>query len=306
MKVLIVTSGDERCGIAEYGKYLIQYLPDVVKTSTATHTMGWEAVCNCAVGDAADIVVFNYEPGLFHWLTPAQVMHLRNIGKKTVLILHTSHEGDNRSDLTRAFDRVVVHEQTSEGFVHIPMGIPIIDVLEDQAFPYTYLGSVGFPFPWKGFEKVAHAANILNFGCHIIAPESHHVNAIEFKNRIKLINPQFRVDTEWFEDYYVVETLADNRVNVFAYEGGNYGISAAVRLGLASKRPLVLSRCRQFRDLFQYDDEIEFIDSTEPVAIVAGVERVLQSGKRPKRVLEDMNWKVVGEKYVNVFEELMK
>src|SRR2546428_357792 len=111
LKVGLLTSWNERCGIAEYAKNLVfntsreNTYSDVEQVVLNINTFNSE---NTLLFRPEDIIHINYEPGLFGWLTTSCINHLKAMGKKTVLTLHTSHDGDNRSEFTNAFDRVVV------------------------------------------------------------------------------------------------------------------------------------------------------------------------------------------------------
>jgi hypothetical protein len=317
MKIALFTSGDERCGIAEYGKNLqnsIQQLKPDIEWLNYYHN---NPDISSPVGrfKETDIVVINYEPGLFTWLTASTIRGWKSYGKKMVLILHTSHEGDNRTEFTNTFDRVIVHEKTQDGFTYIPMGITDIDFEESNKsgnicdfirIDTIRIGTAGFPFNWKGFHPLAIACQRFGFQFRCIMPESRHVDIEPMRKVILEANPSAEIITDWLPEREVIQKLHDCHVNVFAYEGGNLGISGAVRLGIAAKRPLVISKCRQFRDLIEdYSDEVIILEEYSVEGIIAAIGKAIGSKRIPDRIIRDMNWKVVGEKYVQVFKELV-
>lgn len=297
MRVALVTTWNERCGIAEYAKNLVQHVTGVDFKIVARPGSISEINAQCA---DCDIVHINYEPGLFGFVSPTDVGSLRGQGKYTVLTLHTSHAGDNRTPFTVMFDKVVVPEKTTEGFVCIPHGMPDAPELSSHV-DADLIGTCGFPFPWKGFHQVAMAAELLHKRALVIAPESGHANTEAMRQVVMQSNPSAIYVTGWATEAQIAFSLSTCAVTVFAYQGGNYGISGAVRMGLAAGRPIVLTRNRQFSDLYDYEDEIEFIDSPSPEAVAEGVQRVLTNGKRPKKVLADMSWSRCAELYRKVY-----
>lgn len=300
INVALVTSWNERCGIAEYASNLIENCIGVKfivipRSTSMTEAFNLLSTCN--------VFVLNYEPGILgHWNKDI----INSIRIPKVLILHTSHDGDNRTDFTSAFNRVVVHEQTSDGFTYIPMGIPkcskrVPDVYYDVA-------TVGFPFPWKGFTQVVDACKLLNLYCLVIAPESRHADASQMKAHLLSLSNKVTVATEWLNQEQIIQLLSGAKVTAFPFHGGNYGISASCRLGLATGNPIVLSRCRQFRDLFQYEDEIEFVDqppTSENVAIAIQNQLYFKTSKKLYKVLDDFSWVRSGLMYKRLFAELI-
>lgn len=301
MRVALITTWNERCGIAEYAKSLVRAMRHVNDSITfKIFERSWHDLTPSALQDC-DVVHLNYEPGLFQFVVNVgTVESWKLFGKKTVLTLHTSHEGNNRSLFTNVFHRVVVHEKTTDGFIHIPMGITPLH--EDAYVPLEkeLVGTAGFPFPWKGFYEVADATNRLGLRCLVIAPESRHWNTYDVQQDIKRRNPRYEYRTEWMEESEVKAQLARCVVNVFAYGGGNSGISGAVRLGLGSRRPIVISHCRQFRDLFDYPNEVTVIGSSLVEAIQEAISN--QYTRYPKRILEDMNWIECARRYEQVYK----
>ena len=296
--VALATTWDERCGIAEYAKNLFLYCPAYFKV---IYTLNEGAISDLARG--TDILCFNYEPGLFPWLNEQTIRHFDC--HKKVLILHTSHEGYNRNIFTGSFDQVVVHERTLDSFAHIPMGIPEYRPRHLPEDHFGRIGTFGFPFPWKNFPAVVSAVKSLGLMSTVIAPESSHWDANHVKQYLMDLDPNVQVITQYLEQTRVIDILGRCEVNVFAYSGANAGISGAVRQGLASARPLVLTRCRMFRDLFDYEDEITFVDDERPDTIAKGIETALANPQKvPNRVLTDMSWEVCGQKYLELFKSL--
>lgn len=255
----------------------------------------------------ADILHVNYEPGLFRWLGAEHIAAAKAMGKRTVMTLHTSAEGNNRHGLSAVFDRVVVHEQTTEGYTHIPEGVPVykFSAVDGEDKGANVIGTVGFPFSWKGFHQVAIASSLLGMGCVVIAPESPHADTYAMEAVCRAAQPSIQYIKDWLSDGATIEVLHDCAVNVFAYAGGNYGISGAVRLGLAAGRPIVCTRNRQFRDLYAYENEVTFINSQDPNEIARGVQEALAKGVVPNQILKDMSWEVVGKQYQELYKSMM-
>lgn len=298
-KVLLITSSDQHCGIAEYGWNLVRNMPDIEWTVVG-HRYTNELELHAT---NFDVIHLNYQPGLFPELP---WWFLYKTGRK-VITLHNSHEGINKSELTDKFDSVVVHEKTLDmiadsNFHHVPMGISKPAPVAVSHLPNNCIGSAGFPFPYKGFQNIASAATILGLGCGLIMADSPHWNRDEVDHMCRINCPGVHIISEWLSESNVIASLQCCMVNVFAYSGEVAGISAAVRMGLASGQPIVLTRCRQFRDLFDYEDEIEFIESPDPLHIADGIRRVLANGKRPKRVLQDMSWARAAEMYREIYK----
>jgi len=301
MRICLLTSSDERCGVAVYGQHLMVALPEV-KWTVIGHRE-WLGV----LLDEFDLVVVNYEPGLFPALMPRRAFVK---GQKTILIMHTSHAGDNHNWLTHQFNRVVVHEPTTEGFDFIPMATPapltndeLVETADMRRIGFSFkLGTVGFPFPWKGFDEVADAAKMMGGHALVIAPKSEHKGADWLGNAERLRAKGAFVATKWMDERYVLKMLNCCDCIVFAYHGCNPGISGAVRLGLACGRPVVVTKCRMFRDLEAYADEIGVAESPSAQDIYNAVEKmVTEEWKLPKRVLAETNWEVVGRKYLELF-----
>ena len=303
MRIALITSWNEQCGIAEYARNLIQNTPDAdyeIINRFQTYQNQKTKIDQC------DLFVLNYEPGILgHWTKEI----VSQISTPKILILHTSNANNNLNEFTDSFDKVVVHEDAWETrhtykFVYIPMGIPDFRFASIVRY-YKEIGTFGIPFPKKGFHQVCQAAQILGKTACVTAPATRHFDTEIMKRVCLEANPFCNYQTNWMPQEDVITILSFHEVNVFAYNGNDLGISAAVRLGLAAQRPIVLTRDRQFRDLFAYEDEITFVDSNDPQVLAEGISQAIAKGIVPKRVVEDMSWKKVGEKYLTLYKSLI-
>lgn len=294
--VALVTTWEAQCGVATYSANLVANCPNVifriVKDFQAPE----------AVYAPADIVHLNWQTTLFSNFPWQTLMALRGYGKKLVITYNDTGR-DIQFWITGMFDKVVVHEPTN-GFVHIPHGIPEVKLDPYRAI-FNRLGIAGFPFNWKGFHPAAKVAAALKMDYMAIMPRSPHADTAPMEQAIRNEVPHANVITDWLPEESVIKLLASNVVNTFPYRGDNAGISGAVRMGLAAQRPIVLTRDRQFNDLFAYEDEIYFVhDSLEATVQQALDDYWRGRAKIPSRVLADMGWSKAGEKYKQVYESL--
>ena len=300
MKVGLITTWQERCGIAEYGENLVRSMPQVTFDILNRDRWNSDAV---RMSDC-EIIHVNYEPGLMNWITLMELNQWKSqCNKRIVFTWHTSAERGNRNPMHPLIDRVVMHEVTDDGYVHIPHGIEEHPKYTDT-LNRDVIGTAGFPFPWKGFPEVAAAAKLLGMKVLVIAPASRHYDTEAIRACVMQANPDAQYRTDWLTTQEVIRELQACAVNVFAYHGAQFGISGAARMGISAQRPLVLTRNRQFRDLYPYEDEIAFAASPDPALLADAIQVVLESGRIPTRVMEDMAWSKVGQMYYELYKGL--
>lgn len=306
MKVALISTHNERCGIAEYAGNLVEFAnidPPGVEFKLIDAHQGWDACCVASRG--CDIAHINYEPGIFPWLGMPQALHLRNENLKTVVTLHTSMDSGNKSIWTDCFDKIVVHEHCTDlavakNFVHISQGIR--PVKKPTNIRNGYIASVGFPFSWKRFPAVAALAKKVGKRCLLIMPESSHVDVEAVKVQCLAVNPECEFITDWLTQDEILKILSQCDATVFPYDTQNYGMSGAVRLGIGAMRPVVVSQCRQFKDLEQYNgDGIYFATGDLDVAL----EEALTKGRAPYSCLKAQSWLVTAGMYVDLYKGLL-
>lgn len=323
IKVGLVTTNwnGHRCGVAEYSRMLIVGLGKVAPDITVTPIFGpyeFDNLFPRVMAGHFDIISFSYDSGFLGIFAPGIATRFREAGAKIVLTLNEHHPRNNRAlfPFTSEFDKVVVHQLTGEGFEEILIGIPALD-----ASPWTpentTIGTCGFPLPQKRVELVAEAAAILVnetpriTGCTMVCPESQHVDTHMMGRRVKSFFPATNYVTAWLPQEEVMRIMATNLVNVFPMADGKSGISSSIRMGIATGGYTVLSRSwmhADLRDDDRYSGEIEWIDGDPTTntgrSIADAVLRVIENGKRPKKILEDMSWAGMATRYAEMYREL--
>jgi hypothetical protein len=314
VKVSIVTNKHATCGVAEYSRQLALQLakfyggaqPELIEFPQ------WPS--------GGDVLVLNWHPSRFT-LTVSLIQQMRATGRKVILIYQNSFEdGRNLLDpwgtqihgLRGVVDALVSHEPIEGWDVDfIPHGILEVPLL--SPFPYKDLtfGSAGFPLPHKRIDLVVDAC--LRYGArpNFIFPAHDY---LKFDADINKWQAQLGVTipTAWRPAEEVVRALSRNHLNIFWFQSVHpkdlCGQSGGVRLGLAARRPVILSRHRKFRTLFEFEDEIYFAETEKDLQkIVEDVVFRIKQGSRvraPDRVVKEQGWSRAAEKYQAVIERV--
>lgn len=304
MKIALATSWPDKCGVAEYSQNLVKSLPDVeFKIITDLSSSGI-----AAGSKGCDLIHLSYEPSIFN----IDIAGVKSWKKPVVMTYFPSNEYSNLKGITHACDKVVLLEQTTDNnpkFVYIPMAIPDNEVAE-YIPEENMVGTIGFPFHWRGFPYIAHCASQLGMKYLAIAPTHPWLlkNECEAQQaEIKRVYPQTELHTNWLPTAEVFKKLRRCSVIVFSYRSDNpSGVASTVRYGIATGRPIVLGRYKMHRDLVQYEDELNFVSANADWPEVMEAIKLAKLGaKKPNRILKEMSWSKAGKMYKDLYEELI-
>lgn len=122
-----------------------------------------------------------------------------------------------------------------------------------KAFPtQPVLGTVGFNFPWKNFDRLAELTAAEGWAIVIL---SNNATAAD-EERWRAMNPHALIIRKYLPEQEVLGYLGACDATAFPYECSNTGTSGAIRLGIAALKPVIaFGHCRQFRDLVQLDPD---------------------------------------------------
>ena len=332
LTVLLVSTWDTACGIAEHAALLKQHVEAADRgivldpypagldpSEVFEYLYAKEAV------HEADVVHLNYHAALHSRWTPKEIQRLQ----EDTPVLVTYHDtGVPNSEQCRAVcaaaDYFVVHEPYDDLPAHgeyLRQGIPdpeepvIFDLLAAQMRRegrwwrgQPVVGTVGFPFPWKNYDLLVEAAALAAWGVLLLAPNA----TPEQVGRWMALHPACAVETSFRPRREVVSALSGCDATAFLYTCANTGTSGAIRQGIAARKPVLAFSdrvCRQFRDLGTDplgQRAVTWLEDGRPEA-VADQLSALPSGRLDfdvVRLAEQDSWCRVGTRYAEIFRML--
>lgn len=284
MRVLAVSSWQTPCGIADYAEAVQTYAQAADSGLTilpSAAALDPAVGMPYALGETQregpfDLVWLNHHDALHARWTPDHVQVLKARGIPTVVTYHDTRSGapgapngDKLWEFARQAAAVIVHEPVSDVPAAIcwRQGIPAPAqrpaVYDDhgcwwdgkgwghqgswKAFPQQpVLGTVGFNFPWKNYDRLAQLTGEEGWALVILSNDATEAD----EARWRAMNPSLLVVREFLPQPIAINYLAGCDATVFMYECQNNGTSGAIRQGIAARKTVLAhGGCRQFRDL---------------------------------------------------------
>lgn len=274
MKVLLANNSTLRCGVAAYGRNLANALRglghEVVQhNSDLAHGLPPDYLC-----ETFDVLLINWMAGTLGFLRPEHVP----TSVPMAMYFHESFCENNRPRCP-IWDKcqvVFTPEPCAEGAVVVEFPCP------EYEPPPSPTGQSGV---------VLGNSSIRREGCGTIEEVAQRNGWVA----------SFSGDG-WVTDEAEVERLAQSTVNLYLYSNGFGGQSSGVMTAVAARRPIILSRCRQFETLFPFEDQLYFVDDLSPDSVEGAVWRVLADisegqEKRPNQLARERCWSVQARKY---------
>ncbi len=320
MRVTLVTTWQIACGIAEHAFYLKEAIeqadPSIqIEVETDLHP---DAVLTRPGARTCDWVWLNYHAALHSQWTPEHVRAVQavKVGTKTKVGITYHDTGVPNSAQCKALHAVadcfVIHEPAEDlpGAVYLRQGIPAPapapwyatkgDGRSLHRWFRPTVGTIGFPFGWKNYDLLAEASALAGWGLLLLAPNC----TVEQQLRWHALNPDCRVISEFTQRDEALALLSGCDATAFLYANANTGTSAAIRLGVAARKPVLATSegiCRQFRDLYQDPVgacAITWIHGVLDVETVAGQLAWVEScNHRVVRLAHQDSWASVGQRY---------
>lgn len=243
------------------------------------------------------LIHLNHHDALHSRWTPEHVRRIVIEHKIPVLVTyHDTRAGTPtapNSDKLKAFcqvaSSVVVHEPVEDckaiywrqgvpapaqhpahfgmGSVEVRMeGKGLLSLRPFKAYPQQpVLGTVGFDFPWKNFDRLCSLTREVGWAIVILSNNATPEREAHWRS----LNPDSLIIREYLPTPTLVNYLAGCTATAFPYECQNNGTSGAIRLGIAALKPVIaLQTCRQFRDLYLHDG------GGDPAVVPSGIDWV--------------------------------
>jgi hypothetical protein len=256
MKVLLVTTWDTACGIAEHSAQLKEAVEAADPSITVVPDA--EALDPHRFPDLPAVVHLNYQDALHSRWTPEIVARLTQAVPVVVTYHDTGVPNSERCKaIVDACTVAVVHEPfddlPTEKTYYWRMGIPTWHTPQSAYLhdARPVLGTIGFPFGWKCQSKLIETAAVSGWTSLVIAPNA----TVEQVQEWLAIDPEMSICTEFMPRHEAISLLSGCDATAFTYVTHNTGQSGAICLGIAARKPVIaLQSCRQFRALL--DDPI--------------------------------------------------
>jgi glycosyltransferase involved in cell wall biosynthesis len=337
--LVIVPSWGQRCGVAEYTRFLIDGLR--AEGFTAEVARGYESeVLSILRRGGFRVAHVQFEYQLFG---PSQLQRLvRQLKARGIRVVATVHDflpGQVAANslIRDEFNVIVVHsarlrdELSKLGIsperVHvIPMGCPEVALGDENAVRASLgvgqgpaLGYFGFALPQKGIIELAVAAKALRetvfphlkvyaFAAPAFFGSGYVGELAAFLSGAGLAEG-FILRAEYLPVNEVVNCLHAMDINILPYKEVAYvGTSSAVRVLMAAQKPIITTDIPYFEDL---DGEVYKIPSADPARIAEAVMYLMtDSAKREemvyriRRYVETHKWEQIAKRHAKLYTNL--
>ena len=242
MRVLLVTSWDTSCGIAEHSRLLKEYVEradpgiEIIPSAEALDP-DWALTMSRADWG---LIHLNHHDALHSRWTPAHVQAIEEAGTPVVVTFHDTTAGVSdqpSSAKLKAFTQVasstIVHEPVGDiKAIYWRQGVPDAPryqrPLEWEKPPCLYpqqpiLGTVGFNFPWKNYDRLCQLTQEVGWGLILLANNATPADV----DRWQGLNPACLAVPGFLSTNEVLGYLSACDATVFAYECANTGTSGA-------------------------------------------------------------------------------
>jgi len=261
--VIFFSHPEEQCGVHQFGRQIFAAVNnssrfDFIYCDVSSSTDVRDAVLKY---DPAAVLV-NFHPATVGWIAGWPLWSLQ---VPTIGIMHEMTDPIAEQTDDALFDYYIFHDPSAE--LRNPLFFTAGRLIGQapksaKLAPRLTIGSFGFATPGKGFEAVAARAHAEFDDCvirfNIPSSEFSDKDGSEARKvadrcRSIICKPGVHLEiTHEFMDLEDVKNfLAGNSLNAFFYdEQSGRGISSAVDLALAARRPIALRRTSMVRHLF--------------------------------------------------------
>jgi len=280
-----------------------------------------------------DLVHLNHHDALHSRWTPDHVSRLVVQGLPVLVTYHDTRSGapdapnsEKLKALAQVASSVVVHEPVADlRAIYWRQGVPAAATRPAvyystvrgewvdgrgsawatpwKAFPQQpVLGSVGFAFPWKNYDRLAQVTSEEGWALVLLANDATAVD----EARWRASNPSILVVRKFLPQAEVTNYLAGCDLTAFMYECSNNGTSGAIRQGIAARKPVVaLAGCRQFRDLLEMETGIFWVKDWDGFRQVLRHTDPAPWDARISTLAWQESWERAGQNYSKLYHTLV-
>jgi len=282
MKILLVNHTQQQCGVYQYGKRVSDILINDKRYNFYYYETDTSLDFIKKINELSpDVIIYNWHGSTMKWLTFEITDNLKD--KKQLFIFHESIFPSNFK--TDGLIMCDLNEDEKNKKFSIPRPIFEIKTKKIQN-DIPIIGSFGFGFENKGFEKICRLVNS-SFDSAII--HLHITNAFfgdkngvisnrvieRCKNIITNKNIELVVTTNFMSNDEILEFLTNNTVNMFLYDNmPGRGLSSTIDYAVSVDTPLIVNNSNMFRHLLSERPEISIENNSINDIIDMGISSV--------------------------------
>lgn len=322
LRVLCATPWATACGIAEHSRMLkaaVEGADPLIAIDPVPEALDSSAVYTDVVeaeerGQPYHVLHLNYHAALHSRWDADAIRAFRHQTDLPVLVTYHDTGVPNSAQcraVIDAADAAVVHEPFDdlppEKTYYWRMGVEEIVAGGLELTPLAqrpWLGTVGFPFPWKNYDELARVTEAAGWGLLLIAPGATE----EDVTRWRRLNPALWLVRDFVSAPLVQNYLRACDATAFCYVTHNTGQSGAILQGIAAKKPVIaLHTCRQFRALYRDPLGMSTIHWCETFAEVRAALVYSASGVRDHGIValaHQERWSLRGRWYAALLRQL--
>jgi hypothetical protein len=268
-KILFFNNSIEACGVYQYGKRTANIVKKSLKFDFIYLEVSNQEEVRFSINHFKPTVcIFNYHPITMHWLDLSEI----NICK--VGLVHETEISN--------FDFYIhLDPQYNENKNNFKVVRPILkfDNFEKIKNNIPSIGSFGFGFENKGFDKICSLVNDqfdeavinLNITFSHYCGNNFENEQIKQKCLSKITKPNIKLNltNNFISDKSVLDFLNSNDINIFAYDHlPNRGASSVLDYVIAIDKPIGLSSSHMFRHVNYKHKNLFSIESNSIIDII--------------------------------------
>jgi hypothetical protein len=305
MKVALVTTWEEPCGLFMYSKNLLQYGTDKYRiiNYASSYEQAYEISLSC------DVIHVN----LYAPILSLDITRLLSETQKPTLV--TNHRVDTPEIWFALARAVVVHRMPQSQYhpnIHVmPHGIPEKNLPDDDPKSLV-LCHAGFPFPWKNHVKICQAANRLHEMWEsprvlLFMPYARTDPSPIIEECRRISKVPLDIVTDWLDEDNLIPRMHSASVMVW-YTGesnvnSSEGPSGSVGMAIASKRPVVVNgNSSQYAGILNYSG-IYPVYLEEHLAET--ILRAHRNGGYAEELLKEHSWYRVAREYSELYKSII-
>ncbi len=259
-----------------------------------------------------DAVVIQFNYGFFDFNALATfINYFSEVGIPVAITFHSTKDPSEPKSLHLIFDSlalcraIFVHTSSDASRLRelglskiylLPHGLPDVSAHDGASFPavpravqHRFIATYGFALEGKGLTELLHAFSCLRalrrelysdlklifVTAEYPDPQSANL-LIKLKNIARELNilHNIIINSEYLKDEQSVALLKEAELIVYAYQRTGESSSAAVRMGIASGRPVYVTPLAIFEDVSSL---VNFLPGTTPQEIALGLDSALFS-----------------------------